>query len=58
MTGTPKLRGNVEPPNAQAIYADLDKVMSAVLTNKNADIAGLLKTHAATVTTLLGQATP
>ena len=58
VTGTPKLRGNVEPPNAQAIYADLDKVMSAVLTNKNADIAGLLKTHAATVTTLLGQATP
>ena len=41
--GTAKLKGNVEPPNAQAIYADLDKVMSEVLTNKNANIAGLLK---------------
>jgi multiple sugar transport system substrate-binding protein len=51
--GTPKLKGNVEPPNAQAVYADLDKVMSEVLTNKNADIAGLLKSHAASVSKLL-----
>ncbi|MDX6257380.1 MAG: multiple sugar transport system substrate-binding protein [Frankiales bacterium] len=51
--GTPKLKGNVEPPNAQAVYADLDKVMSEVLTKKNADIAGLLKSHAASVSKLL-----
>ncbi|MDX6243577.1 MAG: hypothetical protein QOE76_1300 [Frankiales bacterium] len=53
VTDTPKLKGNVEPPNAQAVYADLDKVMSEVLTNKNADIAGLLKSHAASVSKLL-----
>jgi multiple sugar transport system substrate-binding protein len=58
VTGTPLLKGNVEPPNAQAIYADLDKVMSEVLTNKNADIPGLLKTHAAATTKLLALATP
>ncbi len=51
--GTPLLKGNAEPPNAQAIYADLDKVMSEVLTNKNADIAGLLKSHADAVSKLL-----
>jgi multiple sugar transport system substrate-binding protein len=53
--GTPKLKGNAEPPNAQAVYADLDKVMSEVLTNKNADIPGLLKSHAASVSVLLKQ---
>jgi multiple sugar transport system substrate-binding protein len=58
VAGTPLLKGNVEPPNAQAIYADIDKVMSAVLTNKSADIPGLLKTHAAAVTKLLALATP
>jgi multiple sugar transport system substrate-binding protein len=51
--GTPKLKGNVEPPNAQAVYADLDKVMSEVLTKDGADIAGLLKSHAASVSKLL-----
>lgn len=34
----------VEPPNAQAIYAVLDAAMSAVLTDKNANIDELLKT--------------
>jgi multiple sugar transport system substrate-binding protein len=58
VTGTPLLNGNVEPPNAQAIYADIDKVMSEVLTNKNADIPGLLKSHSAAVTKLLALATP
>jgi ABC-type glycerol-3-phosphate transport system substrate-binding protein len=34
----------VEPGNAQAIYKVLDTAMSAVLTNKNADVAKLLAT--------------
>jgi multiple sugar transport system substrate-binding protein len=55
VTATPSLKGNVEPPNAQAIYADLDKLMSEVLTNKNANAQSLLTQHAAAVTALLGQ---
>ncbi|BCJ35855.1 sugar-binding protein [Actinocatenispora thailandica] len=34
----------VEPPNAQAIYKVLDTAMSAVLTNRNADVGKLLAT--------------
>ena len=53
VSGTPTLKGNVEPPNAQAIYADLDKLMSDVLTNKNADPEAELKKHNAAITALL-----
>jgi multiple sugar transport system substrate-binding protein len=35
---------NVEPPNAQAVYAVLDAAMSAVLTDPSANIDQLLKT--------------
>lgn len=38
------VKGKAEPPKAQEIYKVLDNVMSAVLTNKNADVAGLLST--------------
>jgi multiple sugar transport system substrate-binding protein len=55
VTATPTLKGNVEPPNAQAIYADLDKLMSDVLTNKSANAQAELTKHAAAVTALLGQ---
>jgi ABC-type glycerol-3-phosphate transport system substrate-binding protein len=34
----------VEPPNAQALYKVLDTAMSAVLTNRNADVGKLLAT--------------
>lgn len=43
----------VEPPNAQAIYKVLDGAMSAVLTNKNADIAQLLTKAETDVNTVL-----
>lgn len=36
------VRGKAEPPKAQEVYKVLDNVMSGVLTNKNADVAGLL----------------
>jgi multiple sugar transport system substrate-binding protein len=43
----------VEPANAQAIYAVLDGVMSAVLTDKNADITKLLSDAEKKVNTVL-----
>jgi multiple sugar transport system substrate-binding protein len=45
-----------EPPQAQAIYAVLDSAMSAVLTQPDANIPGLLKTAESKVNTLLAQA--
>lgn len=42
-----------EPPNAQAIYAILDGVMSSVLTQQNANIPQLLKNASDKVNTLL-----
>jgi len=38
----PKITVKIEPPQAQKIYAVLDTVMAAVLTNKSADIDKLL----------------
>jgi multiple sugar transport system substrate-binding protein len=43
----------VEPANAQAIYAVLDSAMSAVLTDRNANIDQLLKTAEGKVNQLL-----
>ncbi len=43
----------VEPPDAQEIYAVLDKAMSAVLTQPNADPQALLATASASVNTIL-----
>ncbi len=40
--GDPKLKYRLEPPQAQQLYAVLDNVVSAVLTNRNADIDKLL----------------
>ncbi|SHM89688.1 ABC transporter substrate-binding protein [Cryptosporangium aurantiacum] len=37
-----EIPGKLEPPQAQQIYSVMDGVMSAVLTNKNADIDDLL----------------
>ena len=38
------VQGKAEPPKAQEIYKILDNAMSAVLTNKDADIDKLLDT--------------
>ncbi|MFE1750910.1 ABC transporter substrate-binding protein [Streptomyces anandii] len=43
LEGNQKLQLKVEPPNAQQIYSVLDGVVSAVLTEKDADIDRLLE---------------
>jgi ABC-type glycerol-3-phosphate transport system substrate-binding protein len=55
LDGNTSLKGNLEPPNAQQVYAALDTVMSAVLTNKDADIDQLLKDAEAKVNSALAQ---
>jgi multiple sugar transport system substrate-binding protein len=45
--------GKIEPPDAQPIYSVLDSVMSAVLTNRNANIGQLLSDASTKVNTLL-----
>jgi multiple sugar transport system substrate-binding protein len=50
---TPK--GRIEPPNAQQVYAILDNVMQAVLTNRDADISQLLADAEAKVNPVLAQ---
>jgi multiple sugar transport system substrate-binding protein len=45
----------IEPPNAQALYAELDKVMSAVLTDPNANIPALLATAQSSITKIAAQ---
>ncbi|MCG3754985.1 ABC transporter substrate-binding protein [Amycolatopsis sp. Poz14] len=52
-TGT--IKGSVEPPNAQQVYAILDSVMQAVLTDRNANIDQQLSSAAAKVTSVLAQ---
>ncbi|MER6072862.1 extracellular solute-binding protein [Streptomyces sp. NPDC001817] len=43
LDGNRKLRMRIEPPDAQQIYSVLDSTVSAVLTEKDADIDQLLK---------------
>jgi multiple sugar transport system substrate-binding protein len=45
--------GKIEPPDAQEIYSVLDGVMSAVLTNRNANIDQLLSDASTKVDSLL-----
>jgi ABC-type glycerol-3-phosphate transport system substrate-binding protein len=54
--GDPKLKYRLEPPQAQQIYAVIDGVMSAVLTNKNADIDSLLSKAETKVNGILANA--
>jgi multiple sugar transport system substrate-binding protein len=56
VTATPNLKGNVEPPDAQAVYKVLDGLMSAVLTNKSADPQKLLDQYTSQVNAVLAQA--
>jgi multiple sugar transport system substrate-binding protein len=46
-------QGKIEPPDAQQIYSVLDNVMSAVLTDRNANIDQLLADASSKVDTLL-----
>jgi hypothetical protein len=53
--GLTELKKNIEPPNAQQVYAALDNVMQGVLTNRSADIDKLLSDAEAKVNTALAQ---
>jgi ABC-type glycerol-3-phosphate transport system substrate-binding protein len=55
LDGNAKLKGNLEPPNAQQIYAVLDSVMQGVLTNRDANIDQLLADAEAKVNSALAQ---
>ncbi len=55
LDGNTKLKGNLEPPNAQQIYAVLDGVMQAVLTNKDANVDQLLTDAEGKVNSALAQ---
>jgi multiple sugar transport system substrate-binding protein len=55
LEGNATLRGSLEPPNAQQIYAVLDSVMQGVLTNREADIDQLLADAEAKVNSALAQ---
>jgi ABC-type glycerol-3-phosphate transport system substrate-binding protein len=55
LEGNTKLKGNLEPPNAQQVYAVLDNVMQGVLTNKDANIDQLLSDAEAKVNSALAQ---
>ena len=52
----PKMKLLIEPPQAQAIYAQGDKAMDAVLTDPNANLPQLLSTFAAATNTVLANA--
>ncbi|MEQ0564275.1 extracellular solute-binding protein [Amycolatopsis sp. NEAU-NG30] len=52
---TSRIRGSIEPPNAQQVYAVLDSVMQAVLTDPNVDIDQQLKSAASKVDSVLAQ---
>jgi multiple sugar transport system substrate-binding protein len=49
------LKKNIEPPNAQQVYAALDNVMQGVLTNRDADIDQLLSDAETKVNQALAQ---
>ncbi|MCE7011979.1 extracellular solute-binding protein [Kibdelosporangium philippinense] len=55
LAGNTTLKGNLEPPNAQQVYAVLDNVMQGVLTNKDANIDQLLSDAEAKVNSALAQ---
>jgi multiple sugar transport system substrate-binding protein len=53
LAAAPQMTNKIEPPQAQAIYAQGDKVMAAVLTQRNANLQQLLSTFASQVNTIL-----
>jgi multiple sugar transport system substrate-binding protein len=53
--GSADLEGKLEPPKAQQLYSVLDGVVSAVLTNRHADIDRLLKDASSKIDGLLAR---
>jgi ABC-type glycerol-3-phosphate transport system substrate-binding protein len=53
--GSEKTKGSLEPPQAQQVYAILDNVVQATLTNSDADHAQLLKDAETKVNAVLAQ---
>jgi ABC-type glycerol-3-phosphate transport system substrate-binding protein len=53
VTGNAHVPLDLEPPNAQQIYAVLDTVMAQVLTNRDADVSTLLDTAQTQVDSIL-----
>ncbi|MFJ5990751.1 ABC transporter substrate-binding protein [Lentzea sp. NPDC092896] len=53
--GSESTKGSLEPPQAQQVYAILDTVVQAVLTNKDADHSALLKDAETKVNAVLAQ---
>ena len=49
------IKGSIEPPNAQQVYAALDSVMQAVLTDSGANIDQLLSSAETKVNSVLAQ---
>ncbi|HEY0716788.1 MAG TPA: extracellular solute-binding protein [Streptosporangiaceae bacterium] len=53
LNAAPNMKNEIEPPQAQAIYAQGDKVMAAVLTQRNANLKQLLGTFSTQVNSIL-----
>src|SRR6201996_8143424 len=53
LKAAPNMKNEIEPPQAQAIYAQGDKVMAAVLTQRNANLKQLLGTFSSQVNSIL-----
>lgn len=53
--GSEQTKGTLEPPQAQQVYAILDNVVQATLTNRDADHAALLKDAETKVNAVLAQ---
>jgi multiple sugar transport system substrate-binding protein len=58
LQAAPNLKNEIEPPQAQAIYAQGDKVMAAVLTQPSANLHQLLGTFSSQVNSILANAQP
>jgi multiple sugar transport system substrate-binding protein len=56
LQAAPNLKNEIEPPQAQAIYAQGDKVMAAVLTQPNPNLHQLLSTFSSQVNSILANA--
>ncbi|HYZ52838.1 MAG TPA: extracellular solute-binding protein [Streptosporangiaceae bacterium] len=53
LQAAPNMTAKIEPPQAQAIYAQGDRVMAAVLTQRNPNLQQLLSTFASQTNTIL-----
>jgi multiple sugar transport system substrate-binding protein len=56
VAATAKMKLLIEPPQAQAIYAQGDKAVDAALTDPNANLQQLLSTFASATNTVLANA--